>query len=173
MQPSPSSIPPSSAKWQNAKLGLIVALTALITSVAALVARKALETPPTPSAPRGIEKADPDKPPQREPAIAEIPADLKGSPADRFVRNQAERELAALQDQVSALRATQCELMRELRFARARLAQLEGGKRGVSARDAFMQRTTEWALCPPVKGDAQRQALGSLNDAADGALGRK
>jgi hypothetical protein len=170
MQPSPSSIPPSPAKWQHAKIGLVMALTALLTAVAARIATMPA---PTPSAPRGIEKADPDKPPQREPAIAEIPADLKGSPADRFVRNQAEREIAVLQDQVSALRATQCVLMRELRFTRARLAQLEGGKRGVEAREAFKLRTPEWDVCPVLRGDAQRQALGSLNDAADGALGRQ
>lgn len=159
----PSSIPPSKAKWQWALLGLVIAVTGLI----AAIAQRIVATP-LPSAERGVEKPDPKK----SPVLPEIPRELDGEAAARFVRASADPELARLKDQVDAERAVQCVLLREVVFMRARLVEIEGGKRGKEARGEFVRDTSEWTRCPVLLGDGKRQELPSLRDAADSALRR-
>ena len=163
----PSSIPPSRAKWQWAMLGLLIAVSGLVVAVADYVRRL-----PTPSAPRAIEQ------PAAEPvadkqALPEIPKELDSSPADRYVRDKASRELGELKERVDALRATQCVVMAELRDTRIALTRLEAGKRSSEAAEAFKHDTAEWSRCPVlVTGDGKRQQLPSLREAADSALRR-
>lgn len=159
---SRSSIPPSRAKWQWGLFALLGAVTLLVGASADYIRRL-----PTPSAPRSIEQ-----PPADKQALPEIPKELDSSAADRFVREQASRELAELKDAVSAMREVQCTQLREMRATRARLAQLEGGKRGAEARAELERDTRGWALCPVLKGDGTRQELNSLDEAADSALRR-
>ncbi len=144
-------------------------MTALIGALATLIG--AIAT-------RIVLAPEPEQPPRvtavsaTEKALPEIPKDIDSSPADRFVRNAADQQIAALKEQVSALRATQCVVMRELRDTRTALTKLEGGKRAIEARDQFVAYTGEWARCPVLTGDGKRQELPSLREAADSALRR-
>ncbi|HMI91203.1 MAG TPA: hypothetical protein VK509_07555 [Polyangiales bacterium] len=145
----------------------MVAVTGLIFAITQRIVATPVE-----SAERGVEKPDPSKQPTSGPTLAEIPPGVESTAAARFVRMQAEPEFVELKDNVAELRATQCILMRELRKTRARLAVLEGGKRGKEAKAELEADTVEWNRCPVLTGNGKRQELGSLDEAADSALRR-
>lgn len=117
------------------------------------------------SAPRSMSE-----PSHAEP-IGEPSRDLDGDALTRWVRERANTEIKELRDRVTQLEAHVCAIKRDVRETRGEVVQIEGAKRKPPPRDEYNTRTAEWLVCPAPNG-GPLQTLPSLDEAANGALGR-
>lgn len=160
-----SSLPPSSATWSKAKLGLVVALTMLATAIT----QRVLMTPTAPAATRPeMEVRQPEPPPLGPPDRR--PTTDDGVVASRVLEARLNPLLAALADRAATSEMRICLLEQELRDARLALVAVEAGKRATFARDAFRTNTTGWGACFLDVKEVQRRT--ALRDAAASALGK-